>query len=667
MPGLRKYSCLLHAIALCLMAIALVAGCSEIASKGRGGRLAAVETDDAFLLESLRQEITEIDSLYEAGNMLLMESDFQRLLEREHEWTGRLDAGEYAWLYDWIGEFHHRLGNLVEARRNSELAFSRLDSIQDIDFKTHVLNNLAITEGDLGNFNRALELLFKAMDYYKTDTVNRAFIDFYNNIGNVYSVSKNYDLAIYYFEKLITLADKLGLEEEYGYYHGNLGYTYYAMGKFEQSISHLQQAKTHFAQYEQFNDELLLNTLLASNYLALGRVDDAERLLQGNLQEAENKQLWEIYVETAISLFELHVAKGDERAAFAAIDEGLKKIHFTNTTRLQLKIYDKLIAYHEDKRDFGHAFAYLKRRNGIQDSVADASKSELMRDLAVKYETDRKNDQIAQLSMLNEEERRTNAIYLVGLMLLVGIVVLIFWLLRRISMQKRALEETNRTKDRLFSIIAHDLRSPMIALRGMGDLLSHYIDQKDERKLVALADKTGQTLARINHLLDNLLNWAVTNSDRIAYNPIGQEVGTLVGEALSIHRTAAEAKQLQLETKLEPMDVFVDLNMAASILRNVISNAIKYSPSGGTITVAGTREGGHYRVGIADEGGGVPQQVIDGLHQPDGVIMSGGGKESFGLGLRLAMYFATMNHGKFAIKNQGKGALVEIWLPLKHP
>jgi len=243
---------------------------------------------------------------------------------------------------------------------------------------------------------------------------------------------------------------------------------------------------------------------------------------------------------------------------------------------------------------------------------------------------------------------------------------LIFVLLRRISIQKQVLEETNRTKDRLFSIIAHDLRSPMIALRGMGDLLDHYIANDDQRGLSDLAGETANTLTHINHLLDNLLNWAVANSDRIAHNPAVHDVSSLVEEALTVHRAAAEAKQLSLVVRLTPVDVVVDLHMAASTLRNVISNAIKYSPVGATVTITGValREG-YYVVSIQDEGAGVPGEIISRLHAGGKATVSGGGSGSFGLGLQLARYFAKENQGKLVVRNSENGALVEIWLPLE--
>lgn len=612
----------------------------------------------------LQAEIRRIDSLYEEGEVLSMERDFRQLLSREGQWDEQLAAAEYAWVADWMGEFHLRLGDLEEARRYNEMAFSRLDAIEDLDFKTHVLNNRAIIESDLGNFDYAIELLFKSMDMYETDTINNNFIDFYNNIGNIYSASKNYDLAIQYFGKLIVLAERLGLEEEYGYYHGNLGNTYFSMGELEKSVIHLQEAKAYFMKYEQFNEQLLLNTLLGANYVALGRIDEAETLLQGNLEEAETKRLWELYVETSISLFDLYVAKGYQAAAFEVIEQGLGKIDITNTSRLKLKIYQKLIDYYREVGDYENAFAYMQRHVHVQDSVFDASKTDMMREFTVKYEADRKNDQIAQLEMLHKKEKRMNTLYLIGLMILASIVALIILLLRRIAVQKKELQHANQTKDKLFSIIAHDLRSPMIALQGMGNLMQYYIDKKDERRLLDLGSKTGQTLGRVNHLLDNLLNWAVTNSNQMAYNPSGKEVSGLLEEAVSLHKAGVDAKEMGLDTTVEDARVFVDPNMISCVLRNIISNAVKYGPKGSQIRIAGICESAFYKISIADMGCGIPQIVVDNLHRFDEALVSGGGKESFGLGLRLALFFVKKNKGKLEIKNNAAGALIEIYLPL---
>lgn len=648
-----------------LWAAALVSiwGCD-----GPHSGVAPNESSYSPLYDSLSVEVAYMDSLMEADNLLALENRLQQLAESEELWLRDMDAPEYAWMSFWMAIFHTRLGDLNEAKQYSKQAVVRLDSLRmtpfNLRFSTTVLNNAAGIEAEMGNYSRSIELLFRAMEYYKDDTVNVDIIDLYNNIGHNYNVIGEYDLAAQYFERQRALTWQLGVEEEYGRYHRNMGELYYNMGQYEAGVDHLKQAVDYFRRFEQSDGELYVNTMLAQHYIALNRLDEAEACLQGNLQEAERLRLWEDFVETAISLFELHLAKGDEAAAFAAIEQGLSRIHMNNTARMQLKIYDRLIRYYEEKGAFRKAFNYLTERNSIQDSAFNAEKGNFMREMTVKYETDRKNDLIHQLESENERERRVKMAYLAGLVLLVFIVLLVIVLLRRISTQKKALEEVNATKDRLFSIIAHDLRSPMIALQGMGNLIDFHLKNGNREKLVQLGNKTGETLTRINHLLDNLLNWAVTNSDRISYNPTEQDVARLLEEALAVHKAAAEAKDIRLVADVDAVKVWVDLNMAATVLRNLISNAIKYAPTGSTVSIGGAFDPDFYVVSIRDEGGGIPQQVMDALHQTDDeALVAGRGRESFGLGLRLAMHFAKKNYGRLTIRNEWKGALAEIYFP----
>ena len=662
MPFLKSsFGCLI--LCLALMMMLLMTGCNF-----HREAKPVENTHYSALYDSLSVEVAYMDSLMEAGNLFVLENRLQQLAESEELWLRDMDAPEYAWMSFWMAIFHTRLGDLSEAKQYSERAVARLDSLRmtpyNLRFSTIALNNAAGIEAEMGNHSRSIELLFRAMEYYKGDTINEDIIDLYNNIGHNYNVIGEYDLAAQYFERQRALTWQLEAEAEYGRYHRNMGELYYNMGRYEAGVDHMEQAVDYFRRFEQSDDERYANTMLAQHYIALNRLDEAEACLQGNLQQAEHLRLWEDFVETAISLFELHLAKGNEAAAFAAIEQGLSRIHMNNTARMQLKIYDRLIRYYEEKGAFRKAFDYLTERNSIQDSAFTAEKGDFMREMTVKYETDRKNDLIRQLAFENERERRVKMAYLAGLVLLVLIVLLVIVLLRRISTQKKTLEEVNATKDRLFSIIAHDLRSPMIALQGMGKLINHHLKNGNKEKLAQLGDKTGETLTRINHLLDNLLNWAVTNSDRISYNPMEQDVARLLDEALAIHKAAAEAKDIRLVADVDAVKVWVDLNMAATVLRNVISNAIKYAPAGSTVTIGGAFDPNYYVVRIRDEGGGLPQNVIDALQQTDDVLVSGGSRQGFGLGLRLAMHFAQKNCGRLSIRNEMKGALAEIYLPL---
>src|SRR5690606_20314254 len=144
------------------------------------------------LYDSLVIEMAYLDSLAETGNLLAVENRFRQLQETEGEWLQVMDAPEYGWICFWMAYFSNRLGDLPQAKKYSELAIDRIDSLKmtphNLTFITTLLNNTAGIEAEMGNFSRSTELLFRAMEYYKGDTINEDIIDLYNNIGHNYNV-----------------------------------------------------------------------------------------------------------------------------------------------------------------------------------------------------------------------------------------------------------------------------------------------------------------------------------------------------------------------------------------------------------------------------------------------------------------------------------------------
>lgn len=612
-------------------------------------------------------KINLIDSLEGVNNLLSMETELQHLIGTEEDWASlQFTAGERIWIFDKIAGFFQRLNNLEEAKAYSDKAYILLDSTERIDLKASILNNKSTIESDMGNFEEAIRLLFDGMRLYGTDTTAADFIDFYNNLGSAYSGIEKYDLAIYYFEKLINLAEQLGMEEEYGYYYGNLGHTYMVLGQLEKSAALFEEARRYFAQYDQLEEELLLNTVLASNYTKIGKLKEAEQLLVGGLEQMEERQLWMPYVETTISLFDYYLALGNTQEALIVINRGMEKIHYSETNRLRLKIYDRLINYYQEINNYRVAFDYLTKRNQVADSISTAISGDLMRELTVRYETERKNERITQLTSLNEKEKSLNKVFVLSILLLVFIMLLIGWLLRRISIQNRALADANYTKDKLFSVIAHDLRSPMSALQGVSSLMRYYLEEKDEEKLLQLSQKTDFTLNNINDLLDNLLNWAVANHEEIKLEPQKQSIKELLEKTVSLYKSNIEIRNIDFVKNLEDADLWMDTNMISSVLRNIFSNAIKHSPRNSQIILKGRVESDYYIISLQDSGNGIDQDILDNLFNKKDQLLRRVGKDSFGLGLRLTLYFVQRNHGKLLIHNGEPGALVEVHLPLKN-
>lgn len=230
------------------------------------------------------------------------------------------------------------------------------------------------------------------------------------------------------------------------------------------------------------------------------------------------------------------------------------------------------------------------------------------------------------------------------------------------------LIKMNQDKDKFLSIISHDLRSPFNALIGFSQLLLEMGDDLsvDERKDYAsiLYDTSKSTLG----LLDNLLLWTNSQSGKININLTKVSVYPIVNEVFSYLASAGQKKNIQLQNNLDKeILVNADINMLNAILRNLVSNAIKFTPEGGKIDIYSNTIGGMVEIAVADNGMGMDETVINtlfssGTHKS---TLGTASEKGTGLGLVLCKEFAEKQGGKIWVESEpGKGSTFKFTLPL---
>jgi PAS domain S-box-containing protein len=240
-----------------------------------------------------------------------------------------------------------------------------------------------------------------------------------------------------------------------------------------------------------------------------------------------------------------------------------------------------------------------------------------------------------------------------------------------IERQRDQLEKANITKDKFFSIIAHDLKNPFHSILGFTDLLiKNYDDFEDEKKqeFLGLINESSQYA---NNLLDNLLHWSRTQTDRIKYSPIQFDLHSLVNEIQHIfHGNAEKKKQALLNLVPEATYVYADRNMIHTVLRNLISNSIKFTPEEGTVSVEAVPEAEFIRLSVKDNGVGIPLDKQSKLfsfgefHSTSGTA----GEPGTGLGLIICSEFIKKHRGEIHLSSEsGKGTTFSFNLPGKEP
>lgn len=229
----------------------------------------------------------------------------------------------------------------------------------------------------------------------------------------------------------------------------------------------------------------------------------------------------------------------------------------------------------------------------------------------------------------------------------------------KVKERTEELERINAIKDKLFSIISHDLRTPMASFKVFLDvLMSFRSGDIDQEKLDAYYLKMHGYIHSVMNLLDNLLNWSLTQLGEKQAVLAEVDLVKQVQETIELSAPAASKKKLTIKESYgeEPALVLGDQNMISLILRNLIGNAIKFSHEGSQIEVSLRREGDKISVAVADEGVGMSEEVLQDLFDPAIHISSRGtGEEKgAGLGLKLCKEFVEMQTGDLSVRSEHK-------------
>lgn len=238
-----------------------------------------------------------------------------------------------------------------------------------------------------------------------------------------------------------------------------------------------------------------------------------------------------------------------------------------------------------------------------------------------------------------------------------------------IKNKNKILNELIAQKDKFFSILSHDLKSPFNGLIGLLQLLVEHFDninENDKKKyLEMLLDSTNN----VYKLLENLLEWSRLQRGLIVYSPIYLIINNAVTGILNVYRANFEAKGIKIISSIDQnMEVFADESMLHSILRNLISNSIKFTPKDGIIEVTGSKEGDFYSISVKDSGIGIPQNMIDKLLTVGENTSRLGteGEPSTGLGLLLTKEYVDKCHGEIFVSSiENQGATIRFTLPIK--
>lgn len=618
----------------------------------------------------------EIDSVYQARQDTLLHRIFDLTYSspiealpylRESEILAK-EEKDTAWLVllnVQNARIEAKLGNYQYAL---DLYLQSLDyykSNNQLNQEADIYNGAAIVYHDIGDYEQAQVFYDKAYQIYRELDYKPGESMLLNNYGDMYFDAGDYTSARENYLKALDINRELGWEADQATPLHNIGRVYAKMKDYESAISYLNQALKLDTAYGVLDGVGLDYKELGNVYLDAGLYDQALLNYEKSLDVAENMGIRPLKLSTLQALSQLYKVNGNPRKALnyfeyylalkdSMLNENVQRDIAQAQTRFELDQKDKEIQYLELQQEIDENT--IRDRN-IKLSIGTGLALLILIITGILYSRFRikvkiKNQMEGNNSLIDErstELKETN---------------------QKLKHSKAKLKELNSTKDKFFSIISHDLKSPLRSLSGLFRILIDHADKLSREEIMALTGKLDHSVSNLSVLLDNLLQWSMTQMGSVSYQPSSIDIAEPITETVRLLKPEADHKNINLSLKVEDNgEVFADRNMVTFIIRNLVSNAIKFTPSGGEIQVFIFEQKGYFIVKVKDDGVGIPEENINKLFRLETSFTTAGTQQEkgTGLGLILCREFAMKNGGDISIESEeGRGAAFTISLPKAH-
>jgi len=238
---------------------------------------------------------------------------------------------------------------------------------------------------------------------------------------------------------------------------------------------------------------------------------------------------------------------------------------------------------------------------------------------------------------------------------------------KQIEVQKQELENINNTKDKLFSIIAHDLKSPLITLSNISGKINYLIKKGQPNRIIEIGKTIEDKVSNLTVFLDNLLNWSLQQRGHFNYKPQDLLIHNITEEIINLYEDLIQEKKIEFKIDIPTDSIcYADENSIKTVIRNIIHNAIKYSPKDSLIEIKYSKGQKYNTLAISDKGVGIPQSVIKAVHNKEYIKNTPGtiGEKGTGLGFLISKELMDLNKGKLVFQvNERPGTTVQLLLP----
>ena len=554
-------------------------------------------------------------------------------------------------------------------------------NIDDQGLILQAQNSLSTQYSYKGDYAKALTGYLEGIEL-ATASKNRLMLSIINeNIGNLYTSQKDYGQALKFYKKVKKINQEMGNEIYSAESMSNIASLYAEMGKTEYAMYNVNSSITIFEKHKSFDWLAFAYEIKGKTYLK------------------EKKFKWAMYWYNQSEM--LHKNLDDDRGRIDLLNGmaeaylGLKKDSISEQYALEaFKVSDRiqfmagkqkcartLYKIKKNKKDFAMALKYHELYQTITDTLSRSENKKSLILLKTNMEHEKQKEDLIEKNSKQLAEQRN---YIYGALGILLIFIVITLLVRRservqknlntelkekttnLEKTEKVLRDINLTKDKLFSIIGHDLRGPIGAFQGLLKLFRE--GEIEQSEFIGFIPKLRHDIDHIYFTLNNLLTWGQTQMNGSVTKPSIISLESIVKDNLHLLSEIAENKSIKLVSQIATNTmVWSDGDQIDIVVRNLISNALKFTPENGMVTITAQEVGKNWQVSIRDTGIGMDEMTIEKIFTVNANHTTYGtnNEKGTGLGLSLCKEMVEKNGGTIWVESLlRKGSTFHFTIPM---
>ena len=648
----------------------------------KGDMAAAREYFDriAFLGDSLDSDYARQLALYGIGEYYLVQQKFDSA-QTALETAKGLQPGIslQTKIKNLLATAYRYKGDNQKAIELYKQALALVDTTVDSRTAAGIAQNMGDAYMNLGARGEAFSHYNKAVAFGERARDSLFLATSLNNIGDSHNSTEDFEEASYYLERALEISREIGFKPGMLRVYLNLGITRSGQSRFTEAESLYNEALKLSKDIRPDSPPVQIQYNLGELYNRMEKYEDAERYFRLSLDNSMHLGIPQGIYYNSAGLGNIEIARGNSSQAIVFYSRALDIARKLNNPSFLKTAHEKLYELRKELGESSLALNHLEHFTAITDSLTTREKEQMLADYQTRLEVQRKDQMNSTLQA--EKARQEAQLQLQSWLLILGGLIIGITLIsaillyksnreknrinRKLKEQKNELKEAIAVKNKLFSIVAHDLRTPLSALTGILELVRE--EALSEEEMRELFKEMEFSLQQNMNIMENLLVWAKQQMSglQIDIRPINAR--EIVDEIEGAHKFNARHKNIVLENEIEEdFKVLGDFDLFKLVMRNLISNSLKFSNPGDQITITASVKDEEALFEVCDTGIGIPREMQDRIFA-NGVNSRKGTHEEkgSGLGLNLCKEFVEKQGGKIYFEStEGEGTAFYFTLPL---